>query len=326
MISFIISAGTQIGLGHLKRCQVLAEYLSAQVKCQLLLVSDADCSEHIKPAIWHSINLFSAWPSDWVKHIAASSRVVLVDSYIADELINDSMAAYGGEWGRFVFNVPRVFSGGFLISYNQTLASATALRHFSQPIKQFFGLEYFIVAPLFNRQSLHQVEKAQTVFLSFGAGDDRGWIMHFIEKIRSVSPDKAITIATTKLNPALMALQQHCKTLHNVSLYCSPSHYAELLAAADLAIVASGTTLMEAVALQIPAASIVLVDNQQHIQAQLLALGCVVDAEDDAQLQALLSQPTSGIRAKLTRCCAKLDVASGAQRLANKLLELSYVV
>ncbi|SFM06571.1 UDP-2,4-diacetamido-2,4,6-trideoxy-beta-L-altropyranose hydrolase [Gracilibacillus orientalis] len=114
------------------------------------------------------------------------------------------------------------------------------------------------------------------ILVSFGGSDPTNETLKTLEAITQI-PDQnwQIDVVTGAANPQIQALY-HFTTLHkNMRLYEQTNRIAELMAEADIAIGAGGTTTWERCYMQLPTITLEVADNQSEILDHLHVKGLV---------------------------------------------------
>jgi UDP-2,4-diacetamido-2,4,6-trideoxy-beta-L-altropyranose hydrolase len=123
--------------------------------------------------------------------------------------------------------------------------------------------------------------------------------------------------------PSLATLASLASRDPRLTLHVDTRDMAALMAAADLAIGAGGSSLWERCCLGLPSLTLVLADNQQDAAAALAARGAseVVEEGDlAARLAALVADPER--LARMSEAAAALCDGQGAGRAAERLLAI----
>jgi spore coat polysaccharide biosynthesis predicted glycosyltransferase SpsG len=296
---FRLDASPVIGLGHARRCAVLAEALmkmghQAVFALRLKDVSDlplpvgADCE--VLP--WNDI------AEDLIDFCTRHQTTCgVVDHYRQTEDYQRSLLAAGLKWMQFYnpsLNMP--FHGHLL--HHAAADPSMAL-----------------VAPAFaqQRQIMPPWEQREDILITFGGGDDRGGINAALDLLDAARWSGKRIILTTSLNPRL-------KNIRGGEIIVDDFSPAPRMAQCKAAICAGGTTLFELATLGIPAFIITIADNQLH-QARIWEknqLGTYLGSLGGA----LKPLEDSHLRMWSDRCLSIVD-GQGATRTAEALINLS---
>ena len=143
---------------------------------------------------------------------------------------------------------------------------------------QRLGAQFALLRPEFSRWQTWQRNHpymARNVLVTLGGTDPENVTLKVIRALSSWrSRDYAIKVVVGPGNPHLAALQQAiAEDGGNMELLIAPDNMGELMAWADMAVAAAGTTALELAFMQVPVLSIVLADNQRRVAAGLTAVG-----------------------------------------------------
>lgn len=177
--------------------------------------------------------------------------------------------------------------------------------------RKLLGPHYALLRPEFARRRSEGLARSRTVvrmLVSFGGVDTDNLTGDAVAAIRAVLPDVAIDAVLTSLSPHRDRLQRQADEDAKLSLHIDATNMSELMAAADLAIGAGGSTSWERACLGLPSIVAVIAENQRETARALEDYGCAV---------ALPVGPDFGIELQrlvtwLSSCPALLRLMSGA--------------
>ncbi len=156
---------------------------------------------------------------------------------------------------------------------NQNLgASIDAYRLREAQTKLLLGTSYALLRTEFLRQKKVQrpvAHKAARVLVTLGGSDSDNVTNKVIESLALLEPVEALVVVGGS-NPHLELLEEACKS---IQLVMNASNMPDLMASADVAITAGGTTVWEAAFMGLPMLTIVLAENQRLVCDQLQAEG-----------------------------------------------------
>lgn len=129
------------------------------------------------------------------------------------------------------------------------------------------GTRFALLRPEFQRWHgvvRHCPEVARKLVVTLGGSDAENTTLKIIEALEQIStPDLEIKVVVGPLNPHLAELQHAIASLSlRVYLETSVPDIAPLMAWADLAVAAGGTTSWELAFMKVPALILILADNQ----------------------------------------------------------------
>ncbi len=316
-------ASRDIGTGHVMRCIVLAKELrqkNAEVTfiCREL---PGNMLEYIKDNGFGLIPLPATSRSDdnlrWHKQHwkvdAVQTRKVLKGKKDVDWLVVDH---YGLDfkWEQSIRSLAkkimviddladRNHDCDLLLDQNlykdmetryQTLIPKTATA--------LLGPKYLLLREEFrNLPVKERTGMVEKVLISFGGSDPTNETMKALKAVLLLKrPELAIDVVIGYSNKNQRSISRLCDDLPNVHLHFQIDYLASLMAAADLAVGAGGTTTWERCLLGLPAVTIETAPNQTGILSYLSELGAIqhlgksgeVDAEKVAdQLEFIIARP-----------------------------------
>ncbi|WP_378950618.1 UDP-2,4-diacetamido-2,4,6-trideoxy-beta-L-altropyranose hydrolase [Pelosinus sp. sgz500959] len=89
--------------------------------------------------------------------------------------------------------------------------------------------------------------------------------------------DLYVDVIVGKINPHRTQIQKLCNHIPNTTFYCQINNMAELMAKADLAIGAGGSTTWERLCLGLPSLVVRIADNQERLTEDAQQLGLLID-------------------------------------------------
>jgi UDP-2,4-diacetamido-2,4,6-trideoxy-beta-L-altropyranose hydrolase len=327
-------ASSDIGGGHVMRCLTLAEGLRSRgVECCFVCNSDAALAapalarsgfqvietqrnsaaipeellgRAIDAVIFDHYGIDAEGERLW----RGQARLVAVIDDIAnrqhdcDVLIDPSHGRTPADFAAIVPAAARVLCGG---GYT--------------PIRA----EFLLVQPYSKER--RESPKLGRILVSTGLTDVRSLSLHIVESVRSVLPDIELDVVLGPRAPSLAPLQAMAQTDQALHLHVDPPFMSPLMAEADLAIGAIGTTTWERCAVALPSIAIVLADNQLANSETVSRSGAGIalnwiGGDDFAalarELKALAARPDR--LTTMAEAAAKLNDGNGCGRLVDALL------
>jgi spore coat polysaccharide biosynthesis predicted glycosyltransferase SpsG len=162
------------------------------------------------------------------------------------------------------------------------------------------------------------------ILVFFTAGDDKGETIKAMQGIQMFGNIEQVDVVIGQSNLNNKEINQICDKLH-WGLHSNINYMPKLIAQADLAIGAGGSSNWERCALGVPALVTILADNQEPIAEALGRAGVVFNlgwssnlkAQDYANALGTLSQDR--LKAMSEKALAIVD-ARGSERMADILL------
>lgn len=337
---FRIDASPHIGLGHLRRCAVLARacYGRGALPHFIIRSEKLDLSQQEFP----QETTLHAIPWDCSPEEDAQITVELcqkhglaegvVDHYRFTEASQKILNAGGLRWmqfGNLLHTHPLL--GTWVHDANPGADAAAYADRVTAAQPTFLtGPRFALVGEAFRQErALHsppQAEEIQNILLTFGGGDDRGAALAALAWLDAAGYQGKRLLQTTRLNPHLPALQQKASESDHIELHVDNWHPAPLMTRCQLALSAGGTSLHELACLGVPPVIVSIADNQLspahawHEAGLALNLGSlhtISTEEAAAQLKSLLQNPDE--RLTLARRCWEAQDGCGTERVAAAL-------
>ncbi len=332
-------ASARIGLGHLRRCVVLAQKLHGAGSRIHFLTR----TENIDPVLeigptaetCASIDPELDGQADAVLTAKFCHRVgathLIVDHYQADEAYQRILLDAGIRWLQFDGAAAIPQWADWVVS----MSPAADREHYQmlqrRPETQLLlGPRYAILRDEFqyggNPRQVKPV--VSSMLLSFGGGDDRGACLVCLEALQTIGSTFAVNLVLGSANPRLPVIRDWIarQGKGNIRVHVDTKHMADLMAASDLAIISGGTTAFEAAAAGLPAMIVQIATNQREISAAWDRLGVAVnlgwfealDAANVARRVAELCESLECRQALSQAGSSKVD-GHGAERIAVAL-------
>jgi UDP-2,4-diacetamido-2,4,6-trideoxy-beta-L-altropyranose hydrolase len=332
-------ASQSIGTGHVVRCATLARQLTAAgpevfflcrrqpgdlvgwLEAQGLPVAPLSSGDHDQ-----------SQDAALCRGLAGPSRYdwLIVDHYALDAVWERAMT----DIARRVFAIDdlgRAHACDLLL--DQNYASPTHDLYLAKvPARcQFlFGADFALVRPEFaalRATSLRKSRQRLSRLLVFMGGSDP--VDETTKVVRGIAlaklADLAVDVVVGSSNPHRAAVERACTQLPDVALYVQTSEMAALMARADCAIGAAGSTTWERCTLGLPALVTILADNQTQIAEKVAAkgghrlLGRYDDLSPETYARALTELTPDSLNAMSTAAAALCD-GEGAKRVAARLV------
>lgn len=132
--------------------------------------------------------------------------------------------------------------------------------------RKLLGPEYALLRPEFHKakKTLRKRDgKIRRILIFFGGSDPTNETKKALQAIKLLNkPEITVDVVAGASNPHQEEIKQICSTMPNATYYCQVENMAELMAAADLAIGAGGTTTWERLYLELPTIAIAVAENQ----------------------------------------------------------------
>ena len=200
--------------------------------------------------------------------------------------------------------------------------------------ERLLGPRYALLRPEFAaaRKTLrHRDGRVRRILVFFGGSDLSNETAKALEAIRLLNrTDIAVDVVVGVSNPKGDQIREICRGMPNIHFHLQVENMAELMALADLAIGAGGTTTWERCCLGLPSLVLVLADNQREVVEVMTDAGAMRNVGWHADvtssglaevLQMALTSPDY-LNAMSERSFAIMggrDAASGVEWISDRL-------
>ena len=358
-IAIRVDASVQIGTGHFMRCLTLADalkqqgaeirFVSHRMPEQLREMLDAkgyevallnnSPSEGITDKLPHSPLIGSSQAQDATETIQVLSDQtwdwLVVDHYALDAEWESAMRPEVGKIMVIDDLADRPHDCDLLLDQNQYEGLE---RRYDGLVpdhcERLLGPRYALLRPEFAaaRKTLrHRDGRVRRIFVFFGGSDLSNETAKALEAIRLMNrSDIAVDVVVGASNPKGDQIREICQRMPNTCFHLQVGNMAELMALADLAIGAGGTTTWERCCLGLPTLALVLADNQREVVEAMSAAGAMknvgwhADVTSSGLAEALrmaLASPDY-LNAMSERSLAIMggrDAASGVECISDRL-------
>lgn len=294
MLLIRADGNAQIGIGHVMRCLALAQaWRSAGGACEFVGGPKCFLPEQRfrqEGITWRHLGVNSGSPEDAretaVMAKEKDSEWVVIDGYVFDGSYQRRLKDQGlrvlaiddfGHAGHYYADV--VVNQNF-----GACESSYASRE--QGTRLLLGTEYALLRREFwpwRDWERDTSLRARNVVVMMGGADDRNVTVQVLEALREVrAPDIEVTVVAGAANRHMHELGRKIDSYpYPVCLETDVTDIPKLMASADIAITASGSTLWEMMLMQLPFCAIIVADNQRPAATALDREGLCVSLEAD---------------------------------------------
>ncbi|OPG94969.1 UDP-2,4-diacetamido-2,4,6-trideoxy-beta-L-altropyranose hydrolase [Chryseobacterium mucoviscidosis] len=268
-------------MGHFMRCLTLAKFLDETGEFKVIFICNIDFPIELKKRLnIENFDMFNTQERTWDlfnTELDAECTIkivekfkldwLIIDHYNIDQMWEKKLRPYVrkiliiDDLANRKHDCDALLDSNLL--YNQ---DKRYLGLVPDKAKLFLGPTYFLLQSDFYKR--YVTTKATTVkfnvVVNFGGSDltnEITKVLNLIEKNQSKLLDFQFHVVGGPLNPLKDELKQRCLQLKHIYYYES-AHMPTLLAKADIAIGAGGTTLIERCFMGVPTAVIIVADNQ----------------------------------------------------------------
>lgn len=116
------------------------------------------------------------------------------------------------------------------------------------------------------------------ILIFFGGSDPSNETTKALEAVDMLNrPDIAVDVIVGSSNPHKEKIKKRCSDLSNAYYHCQVDNMAELMARADLAIGAGGSTTWERCFLSVPSITVVIAENQSETTTSVARRGAILN-------------------------------------------------
>ncbi|WP_425058488.1 UDP-N-acetylglucosamine--N-acetylmuramyl-(pentapeptide) pyrophosphoryl-undecaprenol N-acetylglucosamine transferase [Sporomusa carbonis] len=361
-IVFRTDSSREIGTGHVMRCLTLANALKEK-GCRTLficrdfagniggLVRDKGHEVVYLPqrqdgpepddSVPHAAWLGTSWQQD-AKDTAAVLKAkfdrpvdwLIVDHYALDARWEKSLRPYTKKIMVIDDLADRTHDCDLLLDQNLYENMEKRYDGLVPPgAVKLLGPKYALLRPEFYRarQSLRQRDgTVRRILVFFGGSDPTNETLKALKAIKMLDrPDIAVDVVVGSSNPHKEEIAAFCQDMPQVTLHCQVDNMAVLMANADLAFGAGGTTTWERCCTGLPAVLLILAENQGNIARKLESIGaaivlgkaCAVRVEDlQATVQKLLNDAEL-VRSISVKAFSLLDNTAGSNLVLDVVMK-----
>jgi UDP-2,4-diacetamido-2,4,6-trideoxy-beta-L-altropyranose hydrolase len=310
-VGFRVDAAGHIGIGHYMRCLSLADALAtcgAQVRFfsrhltehlrQVLAERGYALEELTRPSMDGEGDLpHSAWldtsqaadADEFVERARTSLDWVVVDHYALDARWERAVRSRAAAVLAIDDLADRQHDSDLLLDQNLYCDLATRYRvRVSDSCRMLLGPSYALLRPEFaalRGRTKPRDGSVRNVLVTLGGADARNLTLKALNALRAVGMEgRRVDVIIGAAHTARCAVEEFCAAA-GFHCHVQPSAIAGLMAVADLAIGAAGSTSWERCCLGVPTVCITDGHNQVPIAEGLAAHGAVVNLGDGGVLE-----------------------------------------
>ncbi|WP_038305149.1 UDP-2,4-diacetamido-2,4,6-trideoxy-beta-L-altropyranose hydrolase [Kingella kingae] len=360
-------ASLQIGSGHIMRCLTLAKTLRENghfvqfitrehvghladfvreqgFECVLLPKFSGSLQTENEPQFPHSAWLGTTQTQDIADcepHIRAlSPDWIIADHYALSAIWQTAAKNICGSKIMAIDDLhDRPHAADLLLDQNHAHTAQDYAHLLPETCRVLAGTRYallrdefatFCETSLARRKTVSGSLQTQNVLINLGGVDKDNYTLSILKSLKKQnSGSLSITIVMGKTAPHINSIRQFAETApFECRVLVNANNMAELMAQADWAIGAAGSTSWERCCLGLPTLLLVIADNQRTIAEQLQQVGAAIslhaqeiDTPKFAECVAFFRQPEN--LAQMSEKAARLCDAFGAKRVAQHIEDLT---
>jgi len=190
------------------------------------------------------------------------------------------------------------------------------------------GADFALLRPEFEAARPRSLERRRSarpdrLLVSLGSTDIGGLTAKVLEALVQEGIGAHIDVVLgSEAAPSLPRVSKLADAHSNITLHHRPESMAGLMAAADLAVGAAGTTSWERCCLGLPSVTLIIADNQQTVARNLETLDAIIAVPDWTEVAPAVRDLLSNPRRlqEMSAVAAAIVDGKGAQRVAVALL------
>lgn len=268
--------GINIGMGHIMRTSVLADYLSEFAEVIYLCKNGDEFlvgRDYIRKKGFKVIEVNRNRIIDEISNIQGDC--LITDSYDVNESYFDeikkgfAVTGYIDDLNKHRYNVDFIINQN---SYAEDFVYKT-----NKDTKFFLGSKYALLRKEFLNLPKKSIRKnVQDIMITLGGSDNNNLTKAIIDNISNVFTDVNLHVV---IGPSFIYKQAlRAMESNKIILYNNP-RMSDIMQKCDIAIAACGSTLYELAASGIPTIGVVVVDNQKRAAKKMEDLGIILYAK-----------------------------------------------
>lgn len=308
--------GINIGMGHIMRTLVLADYLSEFAEVIYVCRSEDEFHtgrEYIREKNFKVIEI--SLSSMIYDILDIKGDCLITDSYDINENYFDetkkgfAVTGYIDDLNKHIFNVD------FII--NQNSYAEDLYYRVNTDTKLFLGSKYALLRQEFMNLPKKNIKKnIENIMITMGGSDNNNLTKTIIENISDDYSDVNLHVV---IGPSFI-YEQDLKAMenHKIRLYKNPK-MSKVMEKCDLAIVACGSTLYELAVSGTPTIGVVVADNQKRAAQKMEDLGIILYARSIKNAAENIAKLSYQKRMYMAKIGQNLVDGLGGIRLAKEI-------
>jgi UDP-2,4-diacetamido-2,4,6-trideoxy-beta-L-altropyranose hydrolase len=319
-ILFRCDSSTTIGLGHVKRCLVLAKRLKEYDKKLKILFVTQNLSGNINQEILKSgFSIYSIRDNSvhmldyFVKGL--QTNLLIIDSYDIDYKFEEQLKIKNPALKILSFDdTVNPHCSDMVLNHGVQAQEKQYKNLVSKKTKLFCGSEYTLLRDEFLEAKRVKVT-INSVAVILGGNDTLNLSSKIADLLLEINNKYKITVITTSVNPNLKELKEN----PNIELLLDINNMASVLGSKSLVITASGGTLFEVLSLKKKFINIEVANNQKVVDKFLKNKGIRTTIKAEDLTKEILKNRIDYI--KKNNIYKKLTLKFTKNRLVRKILK-----
>ena len=318
-ILFRCDSSSTIGLGHVKRCLVLAKRLKEYDKNLKILFATQNLYGNINQEILKSgFSIYSIRDNTvemldyFVKDLQIN--LLIIDSYDIDYVFEEQLKIKNPTLKMLSFDdTINSHKSDMVLNHGVQAQEKEYKKLLPKKTKLFCGSEYTLLRDEFLETKKTKVTR-NSVAIILGGNDVLNLSSKIADLLLEINKKYKITVITTSVNPNINELKEN----KNIELLVDINNMASVIATKSLVITASGGTLFEVLALKKKFINIEVASNQKVVDKFLKNKGIKTTIKAKDLTKEVLKTKIDYV--KKSNCYKKLTLKFAKNRLVKKIL------
>ena len=319
-ILFRCDSSSIIGLGHVKRCLVLAKRLKEYDKNIKILFATQNLNGNINQEILKSGFSIYAIRDNSVEMLdyfvkGLQINLLIIDSYDIDYVYEEQLKIKNPTLKMLSFDdTINPHKSDMVLNHGVQAQEKEYKRLVSKKTKLFCGSEYTLLRDEFLETKRKKVTR-NSVAVILGGNDVLNLSSKIADLLLEINKKYKITVITTSVNPNIKELKEN----KNIELLVDINNMASVIATKSLVITATGGTLFEVLALKKKFINIEVASNQKVVDKFLKNKGIKTTIKAKDLTKEVLKTKIDYV--KKSNCYKKLTLKFAKNRLVKKILK-----
>ena len=319
-ILFRCDSSSTIGLGHVKRCLVLAKRLKEYDKNLKILFATQNLHGNINQEILKSgFSIYSIRDNSvemldyFVKGLQIN--LLIIDSYDIDYVYEEQLKIKNPTLKMLSFDdTINPHKSDMVLNHGIQAQEKEYKKLLPKKTKLFCGSEYTLLRDEFLEIKKTKVTRNSVVVI-LGGNDVLNLSSKITDLLLEINKKYKITVITTSVNPNIKELKEN----KNIELLVDINNMASVIATKSLVITASEETLFEILALKKKFINIEIASNQKVVDKFLKNKGIKTTIKAKDLTKEVLKTKIDYV--KKSNCYKKLTLKFAKNRLVKKILK-----
>lgn len=329
--------GKSIGMGHVMRMLVLASEFRKRNQVVFLCRNDKSnkYDAGIQKVKEDGFEVLEISDNDIIENIIKIQKqynadILITDSYEVNEEYFNNLKPYFKLTG-YVDDVNKCYMNvDFIINQNINAKKLDYSKTTKECTSLFLGLQYCMIREEFKIACKDKAEKesVEDILLTVGGMDDSNNTMKILRNLKTLKERIHVVLGNAFNKSVINEVYKFSEEYKNIFLY-ENANMSELMKKCDIAVSASGSTIYELCAMNVPSIGIIIADNQRDVAKLMKEEKIILDAIDIQELESnrilelvKLLINNSILRAEIKNNSTGVVNLYGAEKLAESIEKL----